>query len=162
MPGSDELYPPAQYGWGWMLLALGILALLIVGTWLLFRLTRPRTAASAAASGAGQPSTLDVLSALRSEYLDRIDRVEHDYRDRRLSARQANLELSRVVRTFVNEYSGLEAPVLTLDDLVSRGVHPALIDAMGRHYYPSIFRQGPAIDPAAGAEAARTVVRAWH
>lgn len=162
MPGSDELYPPAQYGWGWMLLALGILALLIVGTWLLFRLTRPRTAASGAASGAGQPSTLDVLSALRSEYLDRIDRVEHDYRDRHLSAQQANLELSRVVRTFVNEYSGLEAPVLALDDLVSRGVHPALIDAMGRHYYPSIFRQGPAIDPVAGAEAARTVVRAWH
>ena len=162
MPGSDELYPPAQYGWGWMLLALGILALLIVGTWLLFRLTRPRTAASAAAAGAGQPSTRDVLSALRSESLDRIARVEHDYRDRHLSARQANLELSRVVRTFVNEYSGLEAPVLALDDLVSRGVHPALIDAMGRHYYPSIFRQGPAIDPVAGAEAARTVVRAWH
>lgn len=162
MPGSDELYPPAQYGWGWMLLALGILALLIVGAWLLFRLTRPRTAASGGAADAGQPSTLDVLSALRSEYLDRIDRVEHDYRDRRLSARQANLELSRVVRTFVNEYSGLEAPVLALDDLVSRGVHPALIDAMGRHYYPSIFRQGPAIDPVAGAEAARTVVRAWH
>ncbi|WP_101847830.1 hypothetical protein [Zhihengliuella sp. ISTPL4] len=162
MPGSDELYPPTQYGWGWMLLALGILALLIVGTWLLFRLTRPRTAASGAASDAGRPSTLDVLSALRSEYLARIDHVEQDYRDRRLSPRQANLELSRVVRTFVNEYSGLEAPVLALDDLVSRGVHPALIDAMGRHYYPSIFREGPAIDPVAGAEAARTVVRAWH
>jgi aryl-alcohol dehydrogenase-like predicted oxidoreductase len=49
-----------------------------------------------------------------------------------------------------------------LDDLVARGVNPALIDAMGRHYYPSIFRQGPAIDPVAGAAAARTVVRAWH
>jgi hypothetical protein len=92
----------------------------------------------------------------------RIQQIETDYRERRLSARQANLELSRVVRTFVNEYSGLEAPVLALDDLVARGVHPALIDAMGRHYYPSIFRQGPAIDPVAGAEAARTVVRSWH
>ena len=83
-------------------------------------------------------------------------------RDRHLSARQANLELSRVVRTFVNEYSGLEAPVLALDDLVSRGVHPALIDAMGRHYYPSIFQRGPAIDPIYGAEAARKVVTTWR
>lgn len=163
MPGSDELYPPAQYGWGWMLLAFGILALLVLGAWLLIVLTRPRRAVSAPDEQSGQQLlTVDVLSQLRTEYLDRIQLIETDYRQRRLSARNANLELSRVVRTFVNEYSGLEAPVLALDDLVARGVHPALIDAMGRHYYPSIFRQGPPIDPIAGAEAARTVVRTWH
>lgn len=163
MPGSDELYPPAQYGWGWMLLAIGILALLVLGAWLLIALTRPRRTLTTAGEGDAQSLlTGDVLSQLRTEYLERIRMVETDYRERRLSARNANLELSRVVRTFVNEYSGLEAPVLALDDLKSRGVHPALIDAMGRHYYPSIFRQGPAIDPVAGAEAARTVVRTWH
>ena len=163
MPGSDELYPPAQYGWGWMLLAIGILALLVLGAWLLIALTRPRRTLTTAGEDGGQGLlTVDVLSQLRTEYLDRIQMVETDYRERKLSARNANLELSRVVRTFVNEYSGLEAPVLALDDLKARGVHPALIDAMGRHYYPSIFRQGPAIDPVAGAEAARTVVRTWH
>lgn len=163
MPGSDELYPPAQYGWGWMLLAIGILALLVLGAWLLIVLTRPRRTLASLDDTAGQaPLIVDVLSQLRTEYLTRIQEIETDYRERRLSARQANLELSRVVRTFVNEYSGLEAPVLALDDLVARGVHPALIDAMGRHYYPSIFRQGPAIDPVAGADAARTVVRTWH
>ncbi|WP_435748594.1 hypothetical protein [Microbacterium sp. PMB16] len=163
MPGSDELYPPAQYGWGWMLLAFGILALLVLGAWLLIVLTRPRRSFSVAGTAPEQsPLFVDVLSQLRTEYLDRIQMVETDYRERKLSARNANLELSRVVRAFVNEYSGLEAPVLALDDLKARGVHPALIDAMGRHYYPSIFRQGPAIDPLAGAEAARTVVRSWH
>ncbi|UPL14258.1 hypothetical protein [Microbacterium galbinum] len=162
MPGSDELYPPAQYGWGWVLLAFGILALLIVGAWLVIALTKQRR--SADRLGIEQPQLLtgDVLSQLRVEYLDRVQQIETDYREKRLSPRNANLELSRVVRTFVNEYSGLEAPVLALDDLVSRGVHPALIDAMRRHYYPSIFRQGPPIDPLAGAEAARTVVRSWH
>lgn len=163
MPGSDELYPPAQYGWGWMLLAIGILALLVLGAWLLIVLTRPRRSLSVAGQTPEQSLLfVDVLSQLRTEYLDRIQMVETDYRERKLSARNANLELSRVVRAFVNEYSGLEAPVLALDDLKARGVHPALIDAMGRHYYPSIFRQGPAIDPVAGAEAARTVVRTWH
>mgnify|MGYP001570501429 CR=1 FL=1 len=162
MPGSDELYPPAQYGWGWMLLAIGILILLVAGAWLLIVLTRPRRTVSVAESSGYPPLIVDVLSQLRTEYLARIQQIETEYRESRLSARQANLELSRVVRTFVNEYSGLEAPVLALDDLIARGVHPALIDAMGRHYYPSIFRQGPPIDPVAGAEAARTVVRSWH
>lgn len=162
MPGSDELYPPAQYGWGWMLLAIGILILLVAGAWLLIVLTRPRRTVSVAETAGYPPLIVDVLSQLRTEYLARIQQIETEYRESRLSARQANLELSRVVRTFVNEYSGLEAPVLALDDLIARGVHPALIDAMGRHYYPSIFRQGPPIDPVAGAEAARTVVRSWH
>lgn len=162
MPGSDELYPPAQYGWGWMMLAIGILLLLVAAAWLVILLTRPRRAAAVTEPQGPLPATADVLSQLRTEYLDRIQQIETDYRERRLTPRNANLELSRVVRTFVNEYSGLEAPVLALDDLKARGVHPALIDALGRHYYPSIFRQGPAIDPVAGAEAARTVVRTWH
>lgn len=164
MPGSDELYPPFQYSGWWMLLAFGILALLVLGAWIVIMLTRPRRGLTHldAQQPGPQVLTTDVLSQLRIEYLDRIQMIEDDYRARKLSARHANFELSKVVRTFVNEYSGLEAPVLALDDLVARGVHPALIDAMGRHFYPSIFRPGPAIDPAAGAEAARTVVRTWH
>ncbi len=161
MPVSDELYPPAQYGWGWVLLAFGILALMVAAVWIVIALTRPRR--ETAVRGEQQPlPTGDVLSQLRVEYLERVQQIETDYRERRLSPRNANLELSRVVRTFVNEYSGLEAPVLALDDLIARGVHPALVDALRRHYYPSIFRQGPPIDPIAGAEAARTVVRTWH
>ncbi|HCS61828.1 MAG TPA: hypothetical protein DIW46_10625 [Microbacterium sp.] len=163
MSAPDELYPPTQYGWGWMLLAIGIIALLIAGAWLLIFLTKPRR--SIELPGQEQPHTPptgDVLSMLRMEYNDRIGRVEADYLAGTLSARQANLELSRVIRTFVNEYSGLEAPVLALDDLVRLGVQPALVDALHRYYYPSIFRKGPAVDPVAGAEAARRVVGSWH
>lgn len=163
MSGTDELYPPAQYGWGWLLLALGIVVLIALGAWLLIVLTRPRK--SLTLPGDLQPTTpltTDVLTLLRHEYLDRIQLIETDYRAGKLGARNANLELSRVVRTFVNEYSGLEAPVLALDDLIALGVQPTLIDALHRHYYPSIFRAGPAVDPLAGAEAARKVVTSWH
>ena len=163
MSGTDELYPPAQYGWGWMLLALGIIAVLILAGWLLIFLTKPRR--GIVLQGDVQtpaPLTADVLTMLRQEYHERIGQIEADYRTGALTARHANLELSRVVRTFVNEYSGLEAPVLALDDLVRLGVPPALIDALQRHYYPSIFRRGPAVDPVAGAEAAHKVVGSWH
>lgn len=162
MSAPDELYPPLQYGWGWILVAFAVIALLIAAGWLLLFLTRPRRSIVAAAGMPHTPPVGDVLSMLRMEYNDRIGRIEADYRSGGLSARQANLELSRVVRTFVNEYSGLEAPVLALDDLVRMGVSPALIDALRRHYYPSVFRRGPAVDPVAGAEAARKVVASWH
>ncbi|GAB3597708.1 hypothetical protein [Microbacterium tumbae] len=162
MSGSDELYPPAQYGWGWMLLALGILALLVLAGWLVIALTRPRRRLEIAGTAVPAIMPADVLAVLRGEYLERIDRVEAEYAAKRMDPRRANLELSRTVREFVNEYSGLEAPVLALDDLAALGVHPALLDALRRHYYPSVFRRGPAIDPVAGAAAARKVVTTWN
>lgn len=162
MPGSDELYPPGQYGWGWILLAIGILLLLGLAAWILIALTRPLHSITLPGAPAQVPLTSDVLTQLRGEYLADIQQIEDAYRSENIDAKRANLELSRTVRTFVNEYSGLEAPVLSLDDLVARGVDPSLIDAIRRHYYPSIFQRGPAVDPLRGAEAARTVVNTWH
>lgn len=162
MPASDELYPPTQYGWGWILVAIGVLLLLALAAWLLIVLTRPKRSITLPGTAQYVPPTAEVLAQLRSEYLADVQRIEDAYRSGNIDPRRANLELSRTVRSFVNEYSGLEAPVLSLDDLVARGVDPALIDAIRRHYYPSIFQRGPAIDPAYGAEAARKVVTTWR
>lgn len=158
MSEPDELYPPVQYGPLWMLLAFGIIALVILAIWLIILLTRARRPPQTASA----PVRSDALALLRHEYLEGIDHIEQAWKSGELGARQANLELSRATRAFVNEYSGLEAPVLALEDLRSRGVHPVLVDALHRHYYPSIFGRGPAIDPVAGAEAARRVVSEWH
>lgn len=159
MRDADLLYPPVQYGGGWLWLALTVLVLLILAALLVLALTRPRRAPTSAPDGSAIPS---ILVQLRAEYQESIHQIEQGYLAGSLTARQANIQLSRVVRGFVNEYSGLEAPVLSLQDLAARGVHPALLDAIGRHYYPGVFRPGPSIDPLAGAEAARQVVQSWH
>lgn len=157
MPADDVLYPPLQYAPIWLLLVLVILAAVVLAGWLIAFLTRPRPLAA-------HPSTDPnvVLGQLRTEYLGAIDRIEEQARDGQLDPRQAHAALSRLMRAFVNEYSGLEAPVLTLQDLVAQGVHPSLIDALGRYSYPSLFRRGEPIDPVLGARAARQVVQSWH
>lgn len=160
MSGVDELYPPAQYGWGWMLLAFGILAALIFVAWLVWFLTRPRRTLPPPPA-APMPLLSDVRLALREEYLTTIQRIEDAYRSGNIDSRQAHRELSSTVRRFVNEYSGLEAPVLSLEDLDTLHVHPALANAV-RQYYPSIFSLDDPRDPVVGAAAARQVVRAWY
>lgn len=157
MPDDDLLYPPTQYGGGWLLLLLAIVAVLILGAVVVGLLTRPKRLA---VTPRVDPAA--VLMQLRGEYLAGIDDIDRRARSGELDARRAHAELSRLMRTFVAEYSGLEAPVMTLQDLVARGVHPALIDALGRFSYPSLFRSRPPVDPVLGAEAARQVVRAWH
>ncbi|MBS1673677.1 MAG: hypothetical protein JSS74_06905 [Actinobacteria bacterium] len=162
MSGTDELYPPAQYGLIWILLAIGVIVLIAAAAWLVMALTRPRRAVAVVTGPAVPLLAGDAATLLRQEYLGAIAQIEADYREGRSDARRANLDLSRAVRGFVNEYSGIEAPVLALDDLVRLGVHPALIDAVGRNYYPSIFRRSTPADPLSGIEAARRVVTTWY
>ncbi|WP_040167846.1 hypothetical protein [Microbacterium gorillae] len=162
MSGPDELYPPAQYGAGWLAVAFTIILVVIVAWLVIALLTRPLRRLESFDDPEVPLAPGDVIIRMRAEYLAQIDAVERAWHAGGMTAHDANLELSRLTRGYVNEYSGLEAPVLALDDLVRLGVHPALIDAVQRHYYPSVFRRGPAVDPVAGAAAARQVVNAWH
>lgn len=162
MFATDELYPPAQYAWGWLVLAIGLIALSIGIAWLVLHLTRARVEMDPAHTSEVPLASSEVLARLRTEYLGAIDHVEQTYRSGNMTPREANLALSSIIRTYVNEYSGLEAPVLALDDLERMKVHPVLIDAVKRHYYPGSFRRDRTVDPLAGAEAARRVVTTWH
>ena len=158
----DELYPPAQYAWGWLVLAFGVILLAIAVTWVILFLTRPQTSLDDGNVPAVPLASAEVLARMRAEYLDVINDVEGKYRSGNMNAREANLALSAVVRRYVNEHSGLEAPVLALDDLERLKVQPELLDAVKRHYYPGSFRRDRTIDPIAGANAARRVVSQWH
>lgn len=163
MPVADELYPPAQYTWGWILLAIAILAAIVLVAWLVIALTRPKKLPPAPDAEAPERlTTADVATQLRIEYTDHIGQIESHVRSGEWDARRANLELSRAVRGFVNEYSGLEAPVMSLADFQALGVQPALLDALRNNYYPSVFRRGTPVDPLEGIEAARRVVAQWR
>jgi hypothetical protein len=157
MPEDDLLYPPAQYSVTWLLLVFAIVVAAVLVAILVNALTKPRPLA---ATPTVDPAA--VIAQLRGEYRAQIDEIERRSLSGELDPRRAHAELSRVMRAFVNEYSGLEAPVLTLQDLVALGVQPALIDALTRFTYPSVFRREAPLDPALGVEAARQVVESWH
>lgn len=163
MSEIDDLYPPAQYGWGWILLALGVILLAIAVACALLWLTRPRYSLTTRTRSA-RPAvdSAAITQALRSEYLGRLQGVQDAYLGGQIDAREANRRLSREVRDFVQDYSGFEAPVLGLNDLIALGVPLPLIDALQRHYYPSIFDRSVVIDPVAGVEAGRLVVNSWR
>lgn len=164
MSELEDLYPPAQYGGGWLLLALGIVAAALLVLFAVMWFTRPRYSLTTMTQGP-LPDEVDahaITQALRNEYLVRLDAVQRDYQSGAIDPREANRRLSREVRQFVHDYSGFEAPVLGLQDLIALGVAPPLVDALRRHYYPSIFARTPPIDPVAGVEAGRLVVQSWH
>lgn len=158
MPDDDMFYPPAQYDGGWLLWVLAVVAAGILVTALVLWLTRPRHEASTPAN----PDSRDVIAQLRVEYQERIADVETKTSSGELDPRRAHAEVSRLMRAYVNEYSGLEAPVLTLQDLVALDVRPELTDALQKVIYPSVFRRDEPLDPALAVEAARKVLASWR
>ena len=157
MSEVPELYPPVQYEWWWLALSVAILVVLAAAAWTVWALTRPPREKP-------EPRRpLDSqLDELRRAHLAAIDDVALRYQQREIGAREANAEFSRIARGFVNDYTGVETPVLSLAEMQARGMSPELIDAVRRHFYPSLYTDGPPIDPVASADAARRVVIGWH
>jgi hypothetical protein len=153
---DSGFYAPLEYS-GWFLWAgLGLLAL--VAAWLafVFLTTRPRATASHDAAS-GPPSD---PPGLRRDYLRRIDAVAADAEAGRLSPRASHQELSLLIRSFVRDISGIDAPRMTLAELHGQGI-PRAAEAIGS-LYPAEFSRDPRESVAVTAETAREVVRTWN
>ncbi len=165
MDGS--FYGPLQYS-GWFPWA-GLALLVLVGAWYTGVLLATRRRGAAPDAHGTVPSAPD-LRRLQRDYLDRIDAVALEARAGTRSARSSHQELSLLIRSFVRDASGVDAPRMTLADLraVTGAGQPfsAAAAAVGRSY-PAAFAAGESAGEAAyavpdAAEAARDVVRSWN
>jgi hypothetical protein len=150
-PGFFGPLPYSQW-WTWAGLAL----LLLVAAWyiLVFAGTRPPRQERPAVS-----APLTDLPALRRAYLQRINDVEQEAAAGNLSARAAHQEISALLRRFVRDATGVDAPRMTHADLVRHPL-PAAAAAVGR-LYPGEFGPEPLPAVASSAAAAREAVRSW-
>lgn len=153
---NDGFYAPLEYSAWFLWAGAGLLA--VVAAWLAFVFLSTRQRASSAHGAAAGPSS-DPHS-LRREYLRRIDALAADAEAGRLSVRASHQELSLLVRSFVRDVSGIDAPRMTLAELEAEGI-PSAAQAIGR-LYPAEFGREPRESVAVTAEAAREVVRTWN
>ncbi|MET4095192.1 hypothetical protein ABIB51_002118 [Arthrobacter sp. UYCu712] len=141
-----------------------------VGAWYtcVFLATR-RQRAARGAKGAVPSTPPPDLRGLQRDYLERIDAVALEAGAGIRYARSSHQELSLLIRSFVRDASGVDAPRMTLAELraVTGAGQPfsAVADAVGRSY-PAAFAAGAAPDQTAYAvpdavEAASDVVRSW-
>ncbi|MFJ6156238.1 hypothetical protein ACIQF8_02660 [Pseudarthrobacter sp. NPDC092184] len=155
MQADPEFYGPLQYGPVWMWAAVALLVL--VATWYAFVIAatrRPREAQEVK-----RPAQLTDLAALKAAYLQRIDDVERDAAAGKRGARDSHQEISLLLRKFVRDATGVDAPRMTQADLASHPL-PAAAAAVGA-LYPAAFGPEPVPSVASSAAAARRAVQAW-
>lgn len=155
MDADPTFLPPGSYALTWPLLGGLLLLALVVWAAVVWLAGRPPEALRRA------PMPPGALAKARAETLAAIDAIESSVHSGGRTARAGHHELSRTVRRFVAEVSGLDAEAMTAADLRAHG--PEHLAALIETYYPSQFgsreSEPPSITAAAGA--GREVVGGW-
>ena len=162
-------YAPVGYSPWWPL--AGIALLLLCLGWCAWVWISTRVGATASVPEFSAPRNPETV---RHKYWALITDIEHRHDGGQLDGRSAHLELSLVLRTFVQEMTGLRAQRMTLAEprahQVSEHQLPLVADAVER-WYPAQFGAGagavkgadagtPSV--ASSAQQAREVVGQWR
>lgn len=156
MQAEPEFYGPLEYApvWGWA----GAGLLVMVAAWYAFVFTATRKPLGVQARH--RPARLTELAGLKAAYLQRIDDVERDAAAGKRSARDSHQEISLLLRKFIRDATGVDAPRMTRTDLAEHPL-PAAASAVGQ-LYPAEFGPEPLPSVAGSAAAARKAVQAWN
>lgn len=156
MQADQDFYGPLQYApaWGWA----GVALLVLVAAWYAWLFMATRTAPDL--DSGTRTARLTDLPRLQAAYLQRINDVERDAAAGKLSAREAHQHISLLLRKFVRDATGVDAPRMTQADL-ARHPLPAAAAVLGE-LYPAEFGPGPVPSVAGSAASARRVVQAWN
>ena len=155
MQADRDIYPPLHYSQVWAWTGLALLALVLVWYAYVFLRTR-KPLRPQRAPRLTPPSD---LAGLKEAYLQKIDAVRADLEAGLLSARESHQELSLLVRRFVLDATGVDAPRMTLAELHAHPL-PAAAEAV-RRIYPGEFGAEPLPPVDESAETARRAVRQW-
>lgn len=154
MQGDPGFHGPLPYSPMWLWAGLGLL--LLVAAWYIFVFTSTRQPRQ---DTARVTAPLTDLPALKAAYLQRISDVEHNAAAGSLAARAAHQEISLLLRRFVRDATGVDAPRMTHADLAEHPL-PAAAAAISA-LYPGEFGPEPLPAVAASAATAREAVRSW-
>lgn len=151
MPADPQFYGPLAYSGFWLFLGLALAAAAVGWVGYAVWSTLPPRAVDLSIPRAAP--------GLRRAYLGRIDEIEALLGAQEIGPRTAVQELSRLVRAFVQDATGVRTLSMTLADLRKQPV-PAVAAAV-EQFYPGEFSAAREQDVGAALDAARTVVRSW-
>jgi hypothetical protein len=107
-----------------------------------------------------KPKRIINKAFIKHRYMSMINDIEFKYRNKSISNRYAYEELSRIVRSFVFEVTGVKTPNYTLDE-ISKINMPTLYNMIDECYVPefSVNSDGNILD---SVNKARKVIEEWN
>ncbi len=162
MPAADPApvapYPPMEYSWPWLAIALAIIAVIVAWYFLLPILARFQLRKRQLPPVPDIPALTGLVPARRAA-LARIAAVEKGVTAKTLPIREAHLDLSAILREFAFAVTGIDARAMTLTELRASNFHS--IAEVVAQYYPIAFQVTEHTALGNSAELAREVIESW-
>lgn len=159
MLGADApppgFYAPDPYAVHWQWIGVGVLALVAAWYAWVWWSTRERKVVVAPRVAP------DRLTRLRADYTRQIDLVLGRAAAGEISQRRAHQQLSVLVRHFVQEVSGIDAPTMTLTELNAKGSRLTPVSEVVGTLYPGEFGPRETATLAGAGTVAKQVVSRW-
>ena len=162
---TDEIVAPYGYSPWWLVLGVGLVAVVVLWWVLLLRAHRrgraprpaPVTPVPVERTGA-----LDPWADARDRALGAIEELGGRYRAGSAAPRTVHQELATIVRDFAGERTGVDARTLTLHELRRHDALAPAAHVVAQLYAPE-FATGAAatVSPEHALQQARETVRAW-
>lgn len=148
-------YAPDPYSAHWVWVGLGIVGAILLWYLAVWWFTRRRRVKI--------PPRIrpDRLARLRADYQRQIDLVVERARSGEITQRRAHQQVSVLVRHFVEEVSGINAPTMTLTDLSAEGTRLEPVSQVVGELYPGEFGPRETTTLVGAATVAKEVVARW-
>jgi hypothetical protein len=159
VPAADApppgFYAPDPYASKWLWIGIG--ALVLVAAWYawVWWSTREKKVV------VPPRVTSDRLSRLRADYTRQIDLVLDRAAAGEITQRRAHQQLSVLVRHFVQEVSGINAPTMTLTERNATGSRLTPVSAVVGSLYPGEFGPRETATLVGAGTVAKQVVARW-
>lgn len=156
----DPFFPPVNYDWPWWLVLPAFLVLLVL--WILFskRFARMRGWRRRTEPAPAPRAPLPLPVNVRQKAMADIADVEARVKSGAITARDAHIELSGILRELAFFTTRYDARAMTLGELRAVGL-ARLADTVST-FYPIAFAPAEAVDASAAIDTARQAVAQWN
>lgn len=103
--------------------------------------------------------TPNQIANIKTKYLNELCKTETDFVNQQISMRSAYQKMSRIIRGFVHEMTGLRVNYFTLQDIRSLGI-PALEELIEEYYGPEFAKYSSA-DVTASINKTKRIIEGW-
>lgn len=159
MQTSVELQEPFSYDLWPMLVALAI-AVIIFGYLIISYVIKKVNVKNKAAKPVVQYRNPDKIAFIKSKYLKEIVKIENDYDSNKINLRIAYQRMSKCIRKFVHEMTGIKVQNYTLLDI--KELNMPLLEALIEEYYAPEFAKRAEANTKESLEKTKRAIERWN
>lgn len=134
---STNLFGPVSFSFWWWVLAIGATVLFGLLIWVLVRLLKPKAARPVLAEQSPEFDWQQMFQDSQQHALQSLSAVQDNYRTRQISASEANLQVSTIIREYGSVRTGLDLRTLTLAELETLEAARPILPVVAHMYLPT-------------------------